>query len=119
MRKCETLERDASAQETELAKACQSAETARSEAQGALREIQEARTIAAGKAFSMQSKYVKKKYFLLTRIQSSLGTFADLPRSVSDAAQFFRAEEGSSAEKLFWSQYCALEHPVPFSDRLK
>ena len=38
-RKCETLERDASAQETELAKARQSAETARSEAQGALREI--------------------------------------------------------------------------------
>ena len=32
MRKCETLERDASAQETELAKARQSAETARNEA---------------------------------------------------------------------------------------
>ena len=39
VRKCETLERDASAQETELAKARQSAETAWSEAQGALREI--------------------------------------------------------------------------------
>ena len=36
VRKCETLERDASAQEIELAKACQSAETARSEAQGSL-----------------------------------------------------------------------------------
>ena len=32
VRKCETLERDASAQETELAKARQSAETARNEA---------------------------------------------------------------------------------------
>ena len=32
LRKCETLERDASSQETELAKAHQSAETARSEA---------------------------------------------------------------------------------------
>ena len=32
VRKCETLERDASSQETELAKARQSAETARSEA---------------------------------------------------------------------------------------
>ena len=67
----------------------------------------------------MQSKYVKKKYFLLTRIRSSPGAFADLPRSVSDAAEFFRAEEGSSTEKLFWSQYLAPEHPVPFTDQLK
>ena len=54
-----------------------------------------------GKAFSMQSKYVKKKYFLLTRIRNSPGAFVDLPRSVSDAAEFFRAKEGSSTEKLF------------------
>ena len=67
----------------------------------------------------MQSKYVKKKYFLLTRIRSSPRAFADLSRSVSDAAEFFRAEEGSSVEKLFWSQYCAPEHLVPFSDQLK
>ena len=119
MRKCETLERDASAQETELAKARQSAETARSEAQGALQEIQEARKIVTGKAFSMQSKCVKRKYLLLTQIRSSPGAFADLPRSVSDAAEFFRAEEGSSMEKLFWSQYLAPEHPVPFTDQLE
>ena len=53
MRKCETLERDASAKEIELSKARQSTETARNEAQGALQEIQEARKIAAGKAFSL------------------------------------------------------------------
>ena len=45
--------------------------------------------------------------------------FADLPRSVSDATQFYRAEEGSSMEKLFWSQYLAPEHQVSFSDQLK
>ena len=67
----------------------------------------------------MQSKYVKKQYVLLTRIQSSPGAFADFPRSVSDAAEFFRAKEGSSTEKLFWSQYLAPEHPVPFSDQQK
>ena len=119
MRKCETLERDASVRETELAKARQSAETARNEAQGAFQEIQEARKIAVGKAFSMQSKYAKRKYLLLTRIRSSPGAFADLPCSVSDATEFFRAKEGSSTEKLFWSQYLAPEHPVPFSDQLK
>ena len=113
------MERKFADQESELAKARQSAQEARVEAQGALREIQEAKQIAAGKAFIMQSKFVQKRYLLLTRIWSSPGAFADLPRSVADAAEFFRAEEGSSTEKLFWSQYLAPEHPVPFSDQLK
>ena len=119
VKKCEALECDFSAREAELAKARQSAEEARVEAQGALQEIQEAKKITVGKAFSMQSKYVKEKYVLLTRIRSSPGAFADLPRSVSDAAEFFRAKEGSSTEKLLWSQYLAPEHPVPFTDQLK
>ena len=67
----------------------------------------------------MQTKYMKKKYFLLTWIRSSPGAFVDLPRSVSDAAEFFRDEEGSPMEKLFWSQYPVPEHPVPFTDQLK
>ena len=63
-----SLERNIADQETELAKARQSAQEARVEAQGALQEIQEAKKIAVGKAFIMQSKYVKKRYLLLTRI---------------------------------------------------
>ena len=74
--------------------------------------------IAAGKAFYMQSKHVKVNYLLLTRIWSSPGAFADLPRGVSDAA-FYRAEEGSSTEKVFWSQYTEAGHPVPLSGQLK
>ena len=89
MKKCEAFERKNADQESELAKARQSAQEARVEAQGALQEIQEARKIAAGKAFIMQSKYVKKRFLLLTQIWSSPGEFADLPRSVSDAAEFF------------------------------
>ena len=119
VKKCESLERKSADQESQLAKARQSAQDARVEAQGALQEIQEAKKIVAGKAFIMQSKYVKKMYLLLTRIWSSPGAFADLPCCVSDAAEFFRAEEGSSMEKLFWLQYLAPEHPVPFSDQLK
>ena len=72
-----------------------------------------------GKAFIMQSKHVKETFFLLTRVRSSLGAFADLPSSVSDAAEFYRAKEGSSTEKLFWSQYTGTEHPMPLSDQLK
>ena len=75
--------------------------------------------IAAGKAFFMRSKHVKLNYLLLTRIRSSPGAFADLPRSVSDAAAFYRAEEGSSTEKVFCSQYAKAGHSVPLSDQLK
>ena len=119
VRKCEALEREASARKAELTKAHQSAEAARNEAQDALQEIQEAKKIAAGKAFNMQSRYVERKYLLLTRIRSCPGAFADLPRSASDAAEFFRAREGNSTEKLFWAQYAVPEHPVPFADQLK
>ena len=51
--------------------------------------------IAAGKAFFMQSKHVKVNYVLLTRIRSSPGAFTDLPRSVSDAAAFYRPKKGA------------------------
>ena len=89
VKKCESLEHDLTDQNSELDKALQNTHDAQVEAQGALQEIQEARKIAAGKAFIMQSKYLKKRFLLLTQIWSSPGAFADLPCSVSDAAEFF------------------------------
>ena len=53
VRKCETLEQSLTEKESELTKAHQAACDARGETQGALQEIQEARKITAGKAFSM------------------------------------------------------------------
>ena len=47
------------------------------------------------------------------------GVFAELPHSISDAAQFYRSEERNTADKLFWSQYLAPNYPVPFADQLK
>ena len=47
------------------------------------------------------------------------GVFAELPRSILDAAQFYRAEERNTADKLFWSQYLAPNYLVPFTDQLK
>ena len=102
-KKHESLERDSKTQGSELAKALENAQNAKAEAQKALQEIEAVKKIAAGKAFIMQSKHVKETFLLLTRIRSSPGAFADLPSSVSDAAEFYRAEEGSSTEKLFWS----------------
>ena len=119
VKKHESLECDSKTRESELALALESAEAAKVEAQKALQEIEAMNKIAAGKAFFMQSKHVKVNYMLITRIRSSPGAFADLPRSVSDAAAFYRAEEGSSTEKVFWSQYAEAGHPVPLSDQLK
>ena len=101
VQKHESLERDSKTRESELATALESAKAAKAEAQKALQEIETMRKIAAGKAFSMQSKHVQGNYLLLTRVRSSPGAFADLPRSVFDAAAFYRDEEGSSTKKLF------------------
>ena len=89
VKKCEALEHEALAREAELIKARQSLEATWNEAWDTLQEIQEAKKITAGKAFNMQSKYVERNYLLLTRIRSFPGAFVDLPRSVSDAAEFF------------------------------
>ena len=67
----------------------------------------------------MQSKHVEEAFLLLTRVWSSPGAFTDLPHSISDAAEFYRAQEGSSTKKLFWSQYAGAEHATPLSDQLK
>ena len=99
--KHESLERDSKTRESELALALESPKNAKAEAQKALQEIKAMKKIAAGKAFFMQSKNIKVNYLLLTRIQSSHGAFADLPRSVSDAVAHYRAEEGSYTEKVF------------------
>ncbi|XBI77104.1 hypothetical protein VPH35_070274 [Triticum aestivum] len=117
--KHEGLERDSKTPESELASALESAQAAKAEAQKALQEIEVIKKITAGKAFFMQSKNVKVNYLVLTRIRSSPGAFADLPCSVSDAAAFYRAKEGSSTEKVFWSQYAEADRPVPLSDQLK
>ena len=119
MAKHEALELDSKTRESELATALESAKSAKAEAQRALQEIDAMEKIAEGKAFYMQSKHVKVNYRLLTRIRSSPGAFTDLPHSVSDAAQFYQVEDGSSTEKLFWTQYTEAEHPVPMSYQLK
>ncbi|XP_073352767.1 uncharacterized protein [Aegilops tauschii subsp. strangulata] len=67
VKKYESLERDSKMQGSDLAKALENAQHAKAEAQKALQEIQAVKKIAAG-------------------------AFVDLPRIVSDAAEFYRAE---------------------------
>ena len=61
VKKSETLEQRVSGKEFELAQALQAATDAREEAQGALKDIQEARKIAAGKAVSYSKRFVCSK----------------------------------------------------------
>ncbi|XBI44650.1 hypothetical protein VPH35_109255 [Triticum aestivum] len=94
VKKHERLEIDSKTRESELASTLESAQSAKAEAQKALQEIEAMKKITAG-------------------------AFADLPRSVSDAAAFYQAKEGSSTEKVFCSQYAEAGHAVPLSDQLK
>ena len=55
---------------------------------------------------------------MVNRLWSALDAFADLSRSAADAAQYFRAQEGNTTEKLFWSQYLAPEHPTLLNNQM-
>ena len=101
--KCESLESDNKANGTELAKALHDASEAQSGSRSAREEIHQAGQIAAGKPFLLQAKFGDPKYALLNRLWSSPDAYADLPKSATDAAQFFQAQEGYDAEELFWS----------------
>ena len=57
MKKSDALEQSLVGKESELAQALQTTEDARAEARGALKDIQEARKVAAGKAFCIQGYF--------------------------------------------------------------
>ena len=66
VKKSEGLEQSLVGKEFELVQALQAAEDAREEARGALRNIQEAQKVVAGKAFLLQSIFGGQRYALLT-----------------------------------------------------
>ena len=117
-RKCEALEEKNKAQVGELTKALQEAKEARTESRAAREEIKQAEQIAAGKPFLLQSKFGSQKYALLTRLWSSPDAFVDLPKSTTNAAQYFWAQEGNTTEKVFWSQYLAPERPALLNNQM-
>ena len=48
----------------------------------------------------------------------SLDAVADLSKSAADAARFFRAQEGHTTEKLFWSQFHVPVRPQLLNERM-
>ena len=65
-KKFKFVEHDLKAKEAELAKALASIKDAKAEAEKSQEEIHEAKKIAAGKKFFMQSKHVEEAFLLLT-----------------------------------------------------
>ena len=110
--RCEFLERDNKAKAEDLDKALREAKEARSESRAAREEIRQAGEIAAGKPFLLQTKFGDPKYSPLNQMWSSPDAFLDLPKSASDAAQFYEAQEGYAMEKFFWSQFGTPKHPL-------
>ena len=117
-RKCEALEEKNKAQAVDLTKALQEAKEARTESRAAREEIKQAEQIAAGKPFLLQSIFGGRRYALLNRLWSSPDAFADLPRSAAVAMQFFRSQEGTTMEKLFWSQHLVPERPALLNNQM-
>ena len=109
---CEILEKDNKAKTAGLDKALREAKEARSESRAAREEIRQAGEIAAGKPFLLQTKFGDPDYAPLNQMWSSPDALLDLPKSASDAAQFYQAREGYSTEKLFWSQFGASNHTL-------
>ena len=68
--------------------------------------------IAAGKPFLLQTKSGDPKYAPLNQMWSSLDAFLDLLKSVSEATQYFQAQEGHAMEKLFRSQLSMPKRPL-------
>ena len=103
---------DNKAKAANLDKDLQEAREARSESRAAQEEIRQAGEIAAGKPFLLQTKFGDLNYAQLNQVWSSPGVFLDLPKSASDAAQFYQAQEGYATEKLFWSQFGVPKRPL-------
>ena len=49
---------------------------------------------------------------------SPADAYADLAKSTADAAKFFEDQGDKEVEKLFWSQFNAPAHPLPFSEKM-
>ena len=116
--RCELLERENKAKTADLVKALREAKEARSESRAAREEIRQAGEIAAGKPFLLQTKFGDPKYAPLNQMWSSPDAFLDLPKSASDAAQFYQAQEGCATEKLFWSQFGAPKRPLLLNEQM-
>ena len=116
--RCEFLEKESKALTDDLDKALQEAREVWSECRAAREEVRQAREIAAGKPFLLQTKFGDLNYAQLNQIWSSPDECLDLPKSSADAAQYYEARDGCATEKLFWSLFGASKHPLLHNEQM-
>ena len=116
--RCEFLEKENEALMAEMDQARQEAREARSESRALREEVRQAKEIVAGKPFLLQTKFGDPNYAQLNQVWSSPDEFLDLPKSSSNAAQYYQARDGYAMEKLFWSQFGASKRPLLLNEQL-
>ena len=74
----------------------------------------------AAKECAAREKHEARVSEVQQELQDADKKYESLERdSKTQGSEFYGAEEGSSMEKLFWSQYLGTEHLMPLRDQLK
>lgn len=110
VKKNKTVEQSLAGKESELAQALQAADDAREEARGALKDIQEAQRVAAGKAFGTESIFGiviggtlsnKLNSFFQGRLRTCRAAYLMLPNSIGLRR---RSLQRSTSGRSIWHQ---------------
>ena len=112
------LEEENRAKATDLEKARVAAKEARSKIRAAKEELNQATDIVYGKPFLLRTKFGDPKYASLDQLWSFADACVDLAASAADAVEYFKDQKGPEVEKMFWSQFHALVHPLLLNERL-
>ena len=68
--------------------------------------------------YLLRMKFLDPKYAPLDRCWTPADAYADLSKSMADAAKFFEDQKDDEVEKLFWSQFSAPTCRLPLSEKM-
>ena len=114
----ELLEKENRAKSADLKKALDAAKETRSKIRDAREELRQAGEIAARSLYLLRMNFLDPKYAPLDRLWSAADAYADLAKSTANATKFFKDPKDSEVERLFWLQFSAPTHPLPWSERM-
>ena len=114
----ELLEKENHANKADLKKALDAAKETRSDLRDAREELRQAGEITAGNPYLLQMKFLDPKYAPPDRRWCPADAYADLAKSMADAAKFFEDQKDNVVEKMFCSQFSDPTRPLPLSERM-
>ena len=112
------LEKESQAKAADLKKALEAAKETRSEIRAAREELHQAGDIMDGKPFLLRTKFGDPKYAPLDQLWSVADAYLDLAKSAADATEYFKDQKDHEVERLFWSQFSALKHPLLLNEQM-